>query len=1525
MQLKEEALFTLKFDGKPVINELGELEKKLNEVKDAQKEVERGTKEWADNKVQIKELEASIKLVREEMGVAGMTVRQLEGYQRQLNREIKDSTLGTDEYKKKAADLTEVNTAIANHRQNIRGVADEAKNTQSIWTNVKTWIASAFSIAVLLEAGRAILGFFSDSVKEFRAFQSAAQDLSANTAIVGKSLDYLKEQAKEVGPAMGKSAAEMLEAYKLVGGANSELTKVPKTLAEVTKNALLLSQAAKMDLESATRSLVGTMNQFNASAGESGRYMNVMAAGAQVGSAEIDELASSLKASGTVANTANLTIEQTTAILESLSKNSIKGEQAGTGLRNVLLTLMAGAKETNPQLVGMDTALENLAKKQLTAAEMAKLFGKENVTTAMLMVQNRGQIQEFTKAVTGTSAGFEMAKTQAASYDHQVKVMDATIKTLTVSLGEAFIPTLTKGVQGVVAFVNIIRAVPGFVSENRTAFAALGLAVLAFNGHLVVATASSIYHAAQEKARLVWTNSATAAQWLLNTAMTANPIGAVVAAVALLVAGFVTVYNRSQTLRAGIAGLWQAMQTAAQVALQFVKAVLAMDVKGMADAMLNGGKKVGEAFTKGYGDKLNEERPKQLAAHKALIDTKVKAEKDSAVVIGNHQTDEEKKTLAKKATEAAKHRADEVAKAKKAAEQEAQEAIKANNDGLKTIEHLRIESIKDELDREKAKIRAKRDAEVEAMMASKASAEVKAVWETALNAQMIRDITKAETDYRSKKAQEEEKDRKERDQRERETSNAVAEAAYNSHHQSLERQLADTSLKASTRKQIEMELINTERTETLRKINDQYNAEVQKLAKEKAEAIRTAQEKGQSIDTLENQFRQQYTAAELQRRTSETKAESTFQDNKRDLEKKSLEARKANQQAWFDAIKGLMTGDFTTFTDLLSKKLSGEKKQLSDAQKANIEKIDTIGGYAVMGVQALSALSTAALNKELGNINKEKTTQLAAWKDKYDKGLINKDQYEKGVDKINKDADVKTKETQLAAFKRQQKLDIIMAVINGIQAALKSLAMFGWPFGLIGAAGAAVAAGIQIAAIKSQQPPSMKRGGVVNAGVPEGPRHGSNYGDSGLSITRRDTGEEVAEMEGGEPVMVLSRNTYANNKRVVDSLMHSSLHRNGAPVMANGGILFEDGGYTQADQSSSVYNGSSGAGTSEQSGGSSSEASGDSGGSGGGGGGWMSDAGAAADDMDSSSYQAEVDKSTALMEAIGKNTLATADGIKLITQALTLVQQQIRTESDAQQSILLQQMTNLRYAVRGGLSDLGETNEGQMNTLRSMIHADLVALQTALKLELPNLGKELQEELSGLRSSVVLGLLNLRLGMSLDLSGLNQTTKTGFDSLQKGVHTDFIGLEKLLHDDLLTLQEGVHLDLSTLDLNVGANLTALEKSVHDDLNSMTRLQTVQQNLLRAETKQNFTTLQTILKTELELLQQNSHADLSALANSNSAQLRIVQGILNATKNEQGYQSTLLRVISEKNLSVSVQSIVSVWNQIDVVVDKSNFK
>jgi hypothetical protein len=44
-------------------------------------------------------------------------------------------------------------------------------------------------------------------------------------------------------------------------------------------------------------------------------------------------------------------------------------------------------------------------------------------------------------------------------------------------------------------------------------------------------------------------------------------------------------------------------------------------------------------------------------------------------------------------------------------------------------------------------------------------------------------------------------------------------------------------------------------------------------------------------------------------------------------------------------------------------------------------------------------------------------------------------------------------------------------------------------------------------------------------------------------------------MEGNEPYMILSKNTYGNNKAIIDKLLYTSMHRNGAPILANGGVI----------------------------------------------------------------------------------------------------------------------------------------------------------------------------------------------------------------------------------------------------------------------------------------------------------------------------------------------------------------------------------
>lgn len=1717
MQLKEEALFTLKFDGKPVINELGELEKKLQDVKDAQKDVDKGTKEWAENKAVMKELEASIKLVREEMGVSGMTVRQLEGYYRQLNREIKDLTPGTEAYIAKAGQIVEVNTALSEHKSTVRGVNEEIEKQPSLWERAKSTAVgylAAFGATELLERA---FSFVQDGIKSALALSDTMGGVSKAT---GQSTEQVKGLVDEINKIDTRTTQESLMDIAQIGGqlgvANEELLGFIQSTDMAT---VALGDEFSGGAEEASSKLGGLQKLFKETEGlKAGESIQ------RIGSALNDLGASGAATAPVVADfTARMgqlgdlspQITQTMGLGAAFQELGLQAEVGAGGLSNILLTAakdtatfaqqlgvsdaeMKKLINTNPNefLLRLAESLKNVPADQL-AIRMSDLGLKsqESVKVMSLLKDQTDLVRQKQELASkafaeGTSLQKEfniMNQTAAAEYEKSQKA----VSLLATEIGQGFLPYITKGTQGVIAFVNIIRAVPQFLSDNKTSLAALGIALLTFNGSLIAATAASIAHAAAEKARLIWTNSATAATYLLNTAMELNPIGAVVTVIALLVAGFVTLYNNSTTLRGIISGLWEAVKTGVgivgdvtgkvidwvQKGLEPLRPVL--DVVGRAlatvwDALKTGvgfvvsihqalinfvsgglnqvstaispvrsalasfwslidtgitkiknigsaissflhvddlvaktkaaAGQIGDAFNKGYGDKLAEDRPKQTAAHQQQLDTKKGAETKTANELVTIVTAADQKSLDKKAAQADKHRETEAKKAAEAAKKEADEAVKANNDGLKAIETERIAAIKNDLDRAIATIRSKRDAEVEAMMTSKASAEVKAVWEQALNEKMIRDIATEQEKARTKNEKEEAdaakrtldlkiklsgdekadklqkledvaqaqrvqvaKDVQDETQKaallKQINDNLIAgkqavEQEYRRKNQAETKALQDAQFQATvadTDARLLMARDNANLIYTAKKdrLDAEYQFNKQKLEREAQEEktknqdlIQDHDKRAQADKAIDDKLKSQLTANDLK-----------YETDKTNLTEEKTAARKKNQEEFFSAVKGLMNGDFTTFTDLLTKKLAGEKKQLTDAQKANVDKIDKVGSYAVMGVQALTALNTAALNKELGNINKEKTTQLAAWKDKYDKGLINKEQYEKAVDGVNKEADTKTKQAQLDAFRRQQKLDIIMAVINGIQAALKSLAMFGWPFGLIGAAGAAVAAGIQIAAIKSQQPPSMAKGGTIkNAGVPDGPGHGSRYGDSGLSITRRDTGEEVAEMEGGEPVMVLSRNTYRNNRRVVDSLLHSSLHHNGAPVMREGGIMFQEGGtmdeYGNTNGMAAADNG--GGGNSDS--GSSDSASTPDAGSGStdsGGSSWMDQAGATADDMDSSSYQAEVDKSTALMEAIGKNTSATADAVKALLEISTQQGKNLETAFYAMETALVRSIANLGDDFQTALPTLG-TEIGQELAVTNSRLDQLLALTTAQTTQSADGSQALVLALVQLFGTLETTLAGLGVSVHMDLMDVKQTSHTDLASLQQGVHADLVesqssagqlmtslrgdllqlgtllerslaGLALSEHLDLMDMKQTAHADQVALLASLERDLAAWQTSAHQEFIQGELAASLRGLSLQRSLSAFFDQTRTLLETQLTQLRQATHGDLTVLTDTTRLELRGVQGRLDINHREQQGQTGLLGVIADKNLSVSVQTFVNVFNQIEVVADKSNLK
>jgi hypothetical protein len=105
-----------------------------------------------------------------------------------------------------------------------------------------------------------------------------------------------------------------------------------------------------------------------------------------------------------------------------------------------------------------------------------------------------------------------------------------------------------------------VLAIIGFFKDNDVAMGALVVVTTALTTAYALATAATIAHNVATKAVSIATQAYTAIQWLLNAALTANPIGLVVVALAALAAGVIYAYQNSETFRGIVDGLWKAIQ-----------------------------------------------------------------------------------------------------------------------------------------------------------------------------------------------------------------------------------------------------------------------------------------------------------------------------------------------------------------------------------------------------------------------------------------------------------------------------------------------------------------------------------------------------------------------------------------------------------------------------------------------------------------------------------------------------------------------------------------------------------------------------------------------------------------------------------------------------------------------------------------------------------------------------------------------------------------------------------------------------
>ncbi|USA59722.1 phage tail tape measure protein [Bacteroides fragilis] len=484
---------------------------------DLKKELDAKNRTLQNYEKQLAETERVLK------SLSGATYNELLAVQSRVRKELRNAVPGTKQYTAALEQNRRVIEALSRAQANMRVEVGAQGN---IWSRASGFINKYIGLIGTVIAAITGVSMKLNQLREQRNKREEAKaDVEALTGLSKDDINWLEQQAVQLSTTMTESgirirqsATEILDAYKLVGSAKPELLDNKEALAEVTKQTLILASASGMTLKDAVDAVTLSLNQYGDGADQASRYANVMAAGSKYGAAAVESVTTAVTKSGVAAASAEIPIEQLVGTIETLAEKGIKDEIAGTGLKKFFLTLQTGADDTNPKIVGLEKALDNLQKKQLSAAQIKKQFGEEGYNVASVLINEADKVKYYTQAVTGTSVAMEQAATKSETAAAKLSQAKNRMQELGIELLEKLNPALISAANGAVSWTGKLIKLLNFINENKRAITLLTIALIAY-------TAAKNSDVIISKVVTFWNNNIAKSLKAIKKELMTNPYG----------------------------------------------------------------------------------------------------------------------------------------------------------------------------------------------------------------------------------------------------------------------------------------------------------------------------------------------------------------------------------------------------------------------------------------------------------------------------------------------------------------------------------------------------------------------------------------------------------------------------------------------------------------------------------------------------------------------------------------------------------------------------------------------------------------------------------------------------------------------------------------------------------------------------------------------------------------------------------------------------------------------------------------
>ena len=459
-----------------------------------------------------------------------------------------------------------------------------------------------------------VVALGASAIKTGMDFDASISKVGALSGATGKDLQKLENVAREMGKTTQYSATEAADALGYMALAGWDVDESTSALPGV----LNLAAASGMDLAQASDLCTDYMSAFGMEASQAGEFADMLAYAQAHSNTTTEQLGEAFKNCAVNCNNFGMDATQTTAVLGKLADQGLKGSEAGTALNAVIRDMTTKMKDgqiqigktkvavtdANGNFRDMKDIVSDVQKATDGMTEAEKLNALQSTFTAdsikamgILVNGTEGELESFTNELYNSEgAAKAMADAMNDNLKGDLMTLKSALQDLQIELSKALEPALRnivqavteatrkftawfkslsdgqkKAVLGIIGFIAAIGPMILIVSKVMTSFQGMykGIQLIGKGFGLLKSGFDTVRIVLMYVGDFIMATVVPAFQALWGV-IVANPIVAVIAVIAALVAAFIYCWNNVEGFKEFFINAWESIKQAASQAGEWI-------------------------------------------------------------------------------------------------------------------------------------------------------------------------------------------------------------------------------------------------------------------------------------------------------------------------------------------------------------------------------------------------------------------------------------------------------------------------------------------------------------------------------------------------------------------------------------------------------------------------------------------------------------------------------------------------------------------------------------------------------------------------------------------------------------------------------------------------------------------------------------------------------------------------------------------------------------------------------------------